>query len=62
MPGEDSGSRYEVFQETRGAFAGRSESESDRRRFRLADSIGCITRELNVAACLLRADRGSSLE
>jgi hypothetical protein len=61
-PGEDSGSWYDLFQETRGAFAGRSAPESDRNRLRLADSMGCITLELKVTACLLRADRGSSLE
>lgn len=36
--------------------------DSDRSRLRLADSMGCITRELNVTACLLRAERGNSLE
>lgn len=61
-PGEDSGNWYELFHETRGPLAGRSGLESDRIRFRLADSIGCIRRELKVAACLFLEDRGSSFE
>lgn len=36
--------------------------ESDRTRFRLAVSMGCIIPGLKVAACLFRADLGSSLE
>lgn len=61
-PGDDSGRWCELFQDTRGALIVRSVIESDRRRFRLADSMGCIAFESKVAACLFRDDRGSSFE
>lgn len=61
-PGDDSGRRCELFQETRDALAGRSDMQSVRRRFLFTDSMGCMALELKVAACLLCADLGSSFE
>ena len=61
--GDDSGNWCELFHDKRDTLGGGSErNEAVRRRFRVPDSMGSMILELKVAACLLCADLGSSLE
>lgn len=61
-PGDEAGNWWLLFHEARALFGGRSVSESARARLRLVGSAGCIRCGVKVTACLLRVDRGSSLE